>query len=35
MKRQMKQGHFRAPSDDLGIAQAFMDMMAKTAGQSL
>jgi hypothetical protein len=28
MKRQMKKG-ISAPSDDLGIAQAFMDMMAK------
>ncbi|MDP2132974.1 MAG: class I poly(R)-hydroxyalkanoic acid synthase, partial [Sulfuritalea sp.] len=28
MKRQMKKG-VSAPSDDLGIAQAFMDMMAK------
>ena len=28
MRRQMKQG-IAAPSDELGIAQAFMDMMAK------
>ena len=28
MKRQMKKG-ISTPSDDLGIAQAFMDMMAK------
>ncbi|TRZ91177.1 MAG: class I poly(R)-hydroxyalkanoic acid synthase, partial [Rhodocyclaceae bacterium] len=28
MKRQMKNG-VSAPSDELGIAQAFMDMMAK------
>jgi len=28
MKRQMKKG-VSAPNDDLGIAQAFMDMMAK------